>query len=436
MPADSPQRIVILGGGFGGLYTAIHLERLLKRDPRAQITLVSRNNYFTMTPLLFEAGSGVLEPRHAVTPIRLMLRRSQFVQAKIENIDLAARRVRICLEHEEPQDLFYDHLVLALGGITNTTAIAGAQHALTFKTLGNAIHLRNHVIQRFEHADVEPDPARKRAALTFVIIGAGFVGVELQGELTDFVEHVRRVYRNVAKDEIRLELIEAGPRIAPEFDEDMSAYARSILNERGVNVRLGTPVDHVEPGAVHLAGKEVISADTIVLTGVVPAPIIAVLPVKKTRKGAVVVDAMMRVKDRPGLWALGDCASIPSPTGKPYAPLAQHALREAKVLASNIAASIQGRELRPFTYETMGMLAALGRQKGIGRIRKLRVRGFLGWWVWRSYYLLQMPRWSRRLRIMIDWTVALFFGNDVVQLDLSEAQNEGCDTAPPPPRKI
>jgi NADH:quinone reductase (non-electrogenic) len=420
MNAAARTRILILGGGFGGLYTALNLQRLCKRDPGISITLISRHNYFVMTPLLFEAGSGVLEPRHAVSPIRLLLKRAQFMQAEIQQIDLDARQVTARFEGGELQHIEYDHLVLALGGITNTKAVAGSEHAQTFKTLADAINLRNHTIRRFEHADVEREADRRRAALTFVVIGAGFVGVELAGELSEFVENVARYYRNVDRKEIRLELIEAGPRIAPEFEESMSDYAASVLKRRGVNIRTSASVNRIEPNAIHFANGEVIRADTIVLaTGVLPAPILASLPVEKTRKGAVAVDAMMRVKDRPGVWALGDCASIPSPSGKPYPPLAQHALREAKLLAANIVATIRGGEVRPFIYETIGLLTALGRYKGIGRIRKLRLRGFAAWWAWRSYYLFQMPRWSRRLRIMIDWTVALLFKNDVVELEMN-----------------
>jgi NADH dehydrogenase len=420
MDAAAKTRIVILGGGFGGLYTALNLQRLCKRDPSISITLISRHNYFVMTPLLFEAGSGVLEPRHAVSPIRLMLNRAQFMQAEIEKIDLDARHIAGRLEGGELQHIEYDHLVLALGGVTNTKAVAGSENAQTFKTLADAIQLRNHTIRRLEHADVERDADRRRAALTFVVIGAGFVGVELTGELSEFVENVARYYRNVDWRETRIELIEAGPRIAPEFDESMSQYAASVLSRRGVNIRTSANVDRIEPDAVHFANGQMIRADTIVLTtGVLPAPILASLPVERTRKGAVVVDAMMRVKDRAGVWALGDCASIPSPSGKPYPPLAQYALREAKVLAANIVATIRGGELRPFVYETIGLLTALGRYKGIGRIRKLRLKGFAAWWVWRSYYLFQMPRWSRRLRIMVDWTVALLFKNDVVELEMN-----------------
>lgn len=414
------KRIVILGGGFGGLYTALNLEKRL-RPGEADVTLISRNNYFLMTPLLFEAGSGILEPRHSVAPLRPMFRRTRFVEAEVLSIDLAARRVNVQIEGGDPHDVEYDYLVIALGGVTNTTVIPGSETALTFKTLGDAMFVRNHIIQRFERADAERDPARKRAALTFVMVGAGFVGVELVAEVTEFLPNVARHYPNVRKEEIRVEIIEAGPRIAPEFEEPMSRYIEKVLRQRGVNIRDKTFVDRLEPTRVHLRGGETIDAQTILLAaGVSPSPLVAALPLEKSKKGAVVVEPTLRVKSRKELWALGDCASIPSPSGKPYPALAQHALREARVMAENLTTVLRHGDdalLHAFEYETIGLLAALGHYRGVARIRNVRLYGFVAWWVWRSYYLMQMPHWSRRIRIMIDWTVALFFRNDVVQLD-------------------
>jgi NADH:quinone reductase (non-electrogenic) len=418
------KNILILGGGFGGLYTARSLERLLKRDADVAITLISRDNFFVMTPLLFEAGSGVLEPRHAVNPIRTLFKKVRFVQAEIERVDLDVKKVTIRIEGGDPEEWPYDQLVIALGGMTNRKIVPGVEHALTFKTLGDAIFLRNHAIQRFERADAEPHEARKKKALTFVVVGAGFVGVELAGELTEFLPSIARAYRHIDPKDIRYELIEAGPRIAPEFEESMSNYIANVFRKRGMNVRTGTPVERIEPGRVVLKGGETIESETIMaVTGVTPSKLVGELPLEKSKRGAIVVDATMAVKDRPGVWALGDCASIPSPTadGKPYPPLAQFALREAKVLARNIVRTIRPRgdeKPEPFVYETKGLLASLGRYNGVGRIKHLRIHGFFAWWMRRSYYLMQMPQWSRRLRIVIDWTVALFFRNDVVQLDL------------------
>lgn len=418
MPSTQAKaRIVILGAGFGGLYTARHLARLW--GDGIDVTLVSRHNYFLMTPLLFEAGSGVLEPRHAVSPLRRLLKHVRFIKGEVGAIDLQARRVTIHPQRDQSIQIEYDHLVLALGGVTNRSIVPGAEHARTFKVLGDAISLRNHVIAEFEQADVETDEARKRAHLTFVVVGGGLVALELTGELNVFLDNLAGLYRRVDPAEVRLEMIEAGPRIVPEFDADLADYAKRTLERRGVRVRVNTKVERVGPVHVHLPGGESIEARTIVIaTGVVPSPLVAALPIEKDKKGRAIVDATMRARGHDNLWALGDCASIPDPTGKPYPPLAQHALREARTLARNITAVLRGGQLRPFVYHSKGTLAALGHFSGIGRVYRFKIHGFVAWWVWRTYYLFQMPRWNRRLRIMLDWTIALFFKNDIVEIDL------------------
>jgi NADH dehydrogenase len=413
-------RVVILGGGFGGVYTALHLEKLCRRHGEGVgITLVSRDNYFLMTPLLFEAGSGVLEPRHAVNPIRPLLEMTQFVEALVRAVDVDQRQVEIQIAGSHvTQALQYDHLVLALGGITNLSLVPGSENGLTFKTLGDAIFLRNQVIKLFEWADVEKDPKRKQAQLTFVVVGAGLVGLELMGELTSFIGNVAELYKNVDVSQVRFEMIEAGPRIAPELDEKLADYSAEVLKKRGVNIRTNTRVASIHPGSLELPDGQIIEAQTIVVaTGVAPNPLLASIDIAKDRKGRAQTDATMRVEGRKDVWALGDCAAIPDPSGKPYPPLAQHALREARQLAENMMAAIRGHSPRPFVYANKGTLAALGHFKGAGQVYGIGIHGFLAWWVWRTYYVSRMPRWSRRLRIVIDWTVALFFKNDVVQLD-------------------
>jgi len=363
----------------------------------------------------------VLEPRHAVSPLRTPLTESEFVEAEVEQIDLENQRVHVRAASDESFDIEYDQLVLALGGVTNRTLVAGSDHTRTFKTLGDAIQLRNHVIAAFERATVEKDAARKRAHLTFVIVGGGLVAVELAGELAEFVRNLARLYSHIRPDEIRLEMLESGPRIAAEFADSQSEYARCRLEKRGVRVRLNVRVERIDGDKVHLPGGEEIEARTILLAvGVSPSPLIASLPLEKDKKGRAVVEATLRVRGRNNVWALGDCASIPDPSGKPYPQLAQHALREAKCVAGNISAVVRGGvELQPFIYQTKGMLAALGHFDGMGQVFGIRIRGFIAWWVWRTYYLFQMPRWNRRVRIMIDWTISLFFHNDIVELDLA-----------------
>jgi NADH dehydrogenase len=411
-------RILILGGGFGGVYTARHLERLCKGRRDVEIVLVSRDNFLVMTPLLFEVCSGTLDLRHCSFPIRAFLRITRFVEATVQSIDLERRVVRT-VAGGQSGELAYDHLVLALGAMTNQKMIPGSENAFTFKTLADALFLRNHIIERFERADVEPDPQRKRRMLTFVIIGGGLVGVELFGELTAFADEIAPLYGHVTREEVRFLLLQAGDRIMPEMDTKLADYGARVLgHRRGADIRTHAAVRTIEPGKVHLP-DETIEAETIVLAaGIVPNPVLASLPVEKDRRGHIVVDGTMRSTSHPEVWALGDCALIPAPDGKPYPALAQHALREAKVLARNIRGVLDGQSPRPFLYETLGMMGSLGHSRAFGQLVKLRVYGVVAWFVRRSYYLLQMPGWSRRLRIMIDWTFALLFRPDIVKIGL------------------
>jgi NADH dehydrogenase len=422
MNSDVKTRIVILGGGFGGVNAARHLERLCKRRQDVEIVLVSRDNFLVMTPLLFEVCSGALDFRHCSFPIRAFLRTTRFVEAAVQGIDLERRVVHLTAGGEAGE-LAYDQLVLALGAMTNRRMIPGSEHAFTFKNLADAFLLRNHVIERFERADVERDPERKRRQLTFVVIGGGLVGVELFGELTAFADGITPLYKHVNRDEVRFVLLQWGDRLMPEIDPKLAAYGTGVLRRRrGADVRTGAKVEAIEPGKVHLPG-ETIEADTIVLAaGIVPSPVVAELPIEKDRRGHIVVDGTLRCRSHPEVWALGDCAVIPAPDGQPYPNLAQHALREAKVLARNIAGVLDGRPPQPFVYATLGMMGSLGHGKAFGQLLKVRIRGVLAWFVRRTYYLLQMPGWRRRLRIMIDWAFALLFPPDVVKVSLDREE--------------
>jgi NADH:ubiquinone reductase (H+-translocating) len=432
MDTSAPkQRILILGGGFGGVTTARHLERLFKRRSDVEIVLVSRDNFVVMTPLLFEAFSGVLDVRHCSHPIRDFLRTTRFVEAAVGGIDLGRRVVRLAVPsplpffparesgEREGVELAYDQLVLALGAMTNRAMIPGSEHAFTFKTLADALLLRSHVIERFERADVEVNPRLKRRQLTFAIIGGGLVGVELFGELTAFVDGITPLYKHVRRDEVRMVLLQGGDRLMPEIDPTLADYGARVLGKRrGASVRTHARVRAIEPGKVHLQ-DETIEADTIVLAaGIVPNPVVASLPVERDRHGHVVVEPTMRCPSHPEVWALGDCASIPAPDGTAYPNLAQHALREAKVLARNIHGVLNGRPPQPFVYNTLGMMGSLGHSRAFGQLLKVRVHGVVAWFVRRTYYLLQMPGWSRRLRILLDWTFAFLFRPDIVKISL------------------
>jgi NADH dehydrogenase len=389
-----------------------------------EIVLVSRDNFLVMTPLLFEVCSGALDARHCSFPIRAFLRTTRFVEAAVLHVD-PERQVVHVTDGTESAELSYDQLVIALGSMTNRKMIRGSEHSFTFKTLADAFLLRNHVIERFERADAERNPILKRRQLTFVIIGGGLVGVELFGELTAFADSITRWYPHVSRDEVRFILLEGGDRIMPEIDASLATYGMKVLSERqGAEIRTGMRVQEIEPGKVHLP-DETIEADTIVLAaGILPNPVVAKLAVERDRRGRIVVDGTMRSQSHPNIWALGDCAAIPSPTGQLYPSLAQHAMREAKLLARNIVARLDGQPPQPFVYATLGMMGSLGHYRAFGTLLHVRVRGFPAWFIRRTYYLLQMPGWRRRLRIMADWTFALFFGPDIVKVSLESEEAE------------
>ena len=411
-------RIVVLGGGFGGVATARHLERLLRPRNRFELTLVSRENFFVMTPLLFEACSGRLELRHCAQPIRSALQWARFIQATVEHVDVDRRVVRIVDAAGRESDLPYDHLVVGLGASTNRKLIPGSEHAFTFKTMADALVLRNHVIEQLELADASGDSPTRAGCLTIAVIGGGLVGVELLGELSAFADDVLRYYPRIRRDEMKFRLFEAGPRILPEIDEKLAGVAMRVLQRRGADIRVSTPVRSIEPGRVHLS-NETIDAGTIVLApGIVPNVVASAIPIVHDKRGRIDVDETMRSRSHPNVWALGDCATIPGPDGRPYPPLAQHTLREGRQLARNVAAVVNGRQPSPFLFKSLGTMASLGHTRAVALVFGVRLTGFPAWWIRRTYYLFQMPRWDRRLRIVLDWTVALFFRPDITKVEL------------------
>ncbi len=410
--------IVVLGGGFGGASTARHLERAFRGRRDVGITLVSRENFFVLTPLLFEACSGRLELRHCAQPIRSVLRQTRFIEATVDGVDVARRVVRATSPDRTTYELPYDHLVVALGASTNERMIAGSSNAFTFKTMADALLLRNHLIEQFERADAAIDTAQRKGCLTIVVVGGGLVGVELLGELSAFADDVLRFYPRIRRDEVCFRLFEAGERILPEIEASLGEVALRVLQRRGADIRTRTPVRSIEPGRVHLA-NEVVAARTIVLAaGIVPSAVAATLPVVHDQRGRVAVDGTMRSISHPSVWALGDCAAIPGPDGRPYPALAQHAIREARQLARNIEAVDSGRAPAPFVFRPLGTLASLGHTRAVALVLGVRLTGFPAWWFRRTYYLFQMPRWERRLRIVLDWTIGLFFRPDITKVEL------------------
>ena len=411
------KQIVILGGGFAGLYVAMELEKELARSNDFEFTLINRNNFFVFTPMLHEVAASDLDLTTIVNPVRKFLRRGHFFQGSAERIDVERRVVKVShgFDHHH-HDIEYDHLVLALGSITNFYGLPGLEErALTMKSLGDAIHLRNHLIATLEEAESEccldPNPL-----LTFAVAGGGFAGVETIAGINDFLRAAIRAYPRIRPEQLRLVLVHPGPYILPELGEKLGRYAEKKLSARGIEIVTNTKVMAVTPTTVELSdGQRITSATMIWTAGTSPNPLLMSLPCMKDR-GRLAVEATMEVPNWPGVWAVGDCAAVPDLiSGGQCPPTAQHALRQGKLLAQNILATIRGGEKKPFRFKTVGQLAAIGKRTGVARVFGVNFSGFLAWWLWRTIYLAKLPRFEKKLRVAIDWTLDLIFSKDLVQ---------------------
>ena len=400
---------VVLGGGFAGSYVA---RCLGKRGA----TIVSPENFMLYTPMLPEAASGTLEPRHTVVPLRMMCPRAELVLGRATSVDFERRRVQV-ETLEGLVNLTYRDLVVALGSISRTLPIPGlADHALGFKGLDDAIHLRNHVLQRLEAADVAPTDTHRDRELTFVFVGAGYAGVEALAELSDLVRDALRYYPGLRQAPQRWVLVDAAPKILPEIPTRLGDYAAHKLAQRGVEIHVDTTLDSVEAEAAHLSNGERILTHTVVWTaGVRAHPLLGRFGLPVDERGRVKVDGTMRVEGLEHVWALGDGAAVPNEAtpGEVDPPTCQHALRQARRLAKNLA-----DEPKPYRYRMLGQVATLGRYKGVADVLGVRLTGFLGWFVTRTYHLYQLPLFSRKLRVVADWTTSLFFRRDIAELSM------------------
>jgi len=418
--------IVILGGGFGGLYTALELEKRLGDNPGVEITLVNRENFFLFTPMLHEVAASDLDLAPIVNPIRKLLRRVKFFAGEVQAIDLANKRLIVShgLDAPHPHELGYDHLVIAFGSVTIYFNIPGLQErALTMRTLGDAIYLRNRLIEHLEEADFECCPALRQPLLTFVVAGAGFAGVETVAAINDFLRAALKFYPHLSEEMLRIVLVEYGPAILPELGPELGAYAQKKLARRKVDVRVNTTVTGLSEKGAELSGGVTLPTRTLIWTaGSAANPLLESLPCKKDR-GRLVVNEFLEVPDWPGVWALGDCASIPDrKTGVPYPPTAQHALREGKVLGQNIAAALNNGAKKPFIFSAIGQLAAIGRRTGVAKIMGFKFSGFIAWWLWRTIYLSKLPRLEKKLRVALGWSLDLVFSKDLVQLKTDQTK--------------
>lgn len=412
------KHVVILGGGFGGVYAAIEFEKTLARDSNVCVTLVNRENFFLFTPMLHEVASGDLDMTNIVNPIRKLLRRVEFFHGEVESIDLVQRQ--ISLIHGETHHghiLPYDHLVLACGSITNFYGLPGlAERALTMKTLGDAIYLRNRMIAHLEEANFECALPERRRLLTFVVAGGGFAGVETIAGMNDFLREALPFYPHLRPEMLRLVLVHSGPVILPELGEALGRYTHEKLSARGVEIRTNVKVVEMSDQDIRLSDGTDITTNTLVWTaGTAPNPLLATLPCK-TKGGRLLVNDSLEVPDWPGVWALGDCALIPDQlTGGYHPPTGQHAMREAAVVARNVTAAFRGTAKQPFRFKTIGLLAAIGRRTGVARILGFNFSGVIAWSLWRAVYLSKLPRIEKKVRVVLDWLLDVIFTKDLVQ---------------------
>src|SRR2546426_291527 len=417
-------RVLIVGGGFGGVYTAITLEKLLRNDPSVEVGLISKENYLVFQPMLPEVISGSIGILDTIAPIRRLCPNTNLYTREVESIDLKNKTVTTSAGFRpRPYQLEYDHLVIAVGNITSFVGQPGlAEHAMPFKYLGDALVLRNHTIHALEEADIESDPELRRALLTFVVAGGGFSGVEAVAELNDFVRAGARSFRRINPAEIRVILLHAGPLILPELPENLARFAQKLLQRRGVDIRLDTRLAGATGESALVESGERIPTKTLVSTvPSAPNPLVAALPCKKER-GRIVVNEYLEVLDYPGVWALGDCAwVVDHKTGQPCPPTAQHAIREAACLAKNLVATLRGESKRPFAFQALGKLAGLGHRSAVADILGFKLSGFIAWFLWRVIYLMKMPGIDRKLRVATDWFLDLVLPPDIVQLKIEKS---------------
>jgi NADH:ubiquinone reductase (H+-translocating) len=424
--------VLVLGGGFAGTRCAQRLERLLPKD--RTITLVSSENYFVFQPLLPEVVGASLDPGHVVSPLRHLVRRTQVVRGEVRQIDLQdlagsaagdgpAATVAIRAEGVDETIVYTaSHLVLALGSVVDVSRIPGmAEHSLLMKNVADALALRHTIIRRLECAALEPDPAERQALLTFVVVGGGFSGVETAAEMHDLVQGALKFFPSLRSQPPRVVCVHARDRILPELDARLGDYALRLLSKRGVEFRLEQKTRAASREGVYLGNGDLIAARTIVCTvGNAPHPILKDLAAAV--EGRLPSDEFLHLRGHERVWVLGDCALVPDGHGGTCPPTAQFASRQGQTAAENIAAAMQGKPPRRFRHRNQGQLATLGHRNAVAAIGPLRISGFLAWWLWRTIYLLKLPRLDRKLRVVIDWTLNLFFPRDLNAIDLAPTQ--------------
>lgn len=412
--------IVIAGGGFGGYYAARTLEKVLPQHS-ARITLVNDVNFLLYTPLLPGAAAGTLEPRHVVVPLREQLSTTDLWLGRVSGAEPSKNCLVVDSLDGRRHHLHYDQLIVSLGSISRTLPIPGlVEHAIGFKTLSEAIALRNRVVSLLEMAETVHDAETRAEYLTFVFVGAGYAGLEGLAELQDFMSDVIDLYPRCRVQGMRWILVEAKDRVMAEVAPDLAEFAERELRGRGIEIRTNTTVEEVTDRTVRLRGGEVIPTRSVVWTaGVKPHPVVARLGLPVVNGGRLDVDATMRVRDHRNVWAIGDAAAVPDPARKGQAspPTAQHAIRQGRRVARNVAAELGGGgRVKPFTYRTLGVFVDMGRHQAVASTMGIKWRGFPAWFLARTYHMANMPGWKRKARLLVDWTVSLIFSRDTSEL--------------------
>ncbi len=436
MASPARPHILVVGGGYVGMYTALRLQRRL-RPGEASVTVVDPNSYMTYQPFLPEAAAGSLEPRHVVVPLRRVLSRVRVLTGTVTSIAHSRRTVRVQPPEGPAFDLGYDTLVLAPGSVARTLPIPGlAEVGIGFKSVAEAIWLRNHVLSRLDAAASSDDPQLRRRALTFVFIGGGYAGIEALAELEDMARSALRYYPQVRASDMRWVLVEATGRILPEVGSDLGSYTVDRLRERGIEVRLETRVTSLTGGQVALDDGSTFPAETVVWTaGVRPNPVVASSDLPLDEKSRIRARADLRVEGVEDAWTAGDCAAVPDLTrpGELCGPSAQHAVRQAKRLGDNLVAALRGKPPVPYRHAYVGSVASLGLHKGVAEVYGVKLRGYPAWVMHRTYHLSRVPTTNRKARVAADWTLALFFRREVVSLGSFQNPRREFELAAAPP---
>jgi NADH dehydrogenase len=425
-------KILILGSGFAGIQVLKRLQRKFRKNKKIDITLVSRDNFFLFTPMLPEVATGMIETRHIVTPVRTFLRTATFYEAEVESIDFNSKQVKIshiigkrtCPNGTDFHMLAYDYLVLALGSVTNFFGMEELQNnCLTMSDIDDAIILRNHLLNILEQANIEKSNTElNKQLLTFVVVGGGFNGVETVGEVNDFVrETIKKYYSNVNMAHVRVVLVSAEDKILSHIDDKLGQKAMEKLKSRGVEFILKAQVKNVTENSVIIDNGDSINSFSVVWSaGVTPSKLISELRCEHDKHKRVVANRHLELSGYEGeVYALGDCASITDPnSGKPYPPTAQHALKQAEIAAHNIICDIEDKKMnkKKIDYKSRGMMAEIGKRYGVATLFGFKMHGFVAWWLWRTFYLTNLPTMKKKFKVMGDWTSDLFFSSDVAMI--------------------